>query len=257
MQVVIFAGGLGTRLSEKTNSIPKPMVNIGGIPILEHIMDIYSNQGHTDFIVACGYKQEIIKRYFYEKFYLGKNLHIEFNKEEYSRNVENKYNDWKISLIDTGFSTLTGSRLKKLEPYLQNEFFLTYGDGLGNINLQNLVEQHNESKVDITITTINPKSRYGRLFVEGNKVKKFIEKPEFSSEIVNAGFMFLNKNFLKYIDTDTDNVALEGEPFQRAVKDNVMGAYHHTGFWHPMDTLRDNIRLNSLWDQGDPPWLSL
>lgn len=257
MQVVIFAGGLGTRLSEKTHSLPKPMVTIGHIPILEHIMDIYSMQGHTDFLIACGYKQEIIKKHFYEKLSLGKDLHIDFKKEKYSRVIENKYKNWKVSLIDTGILTQTGSRLRKLKPYLHEEFFLTYGDGLGNVNLELLTEQHHLTKSEITITTINPKSRYGSLVVQGNQVQNFIEKPEFSSEIVNAGYMMLNKSFLKYIDPDDDNIALESEPFQRVVKNKVMGAYHHKGFWHPMDTIRDNISLNELWDQGDPPWLKI
>ena len=198
MQVVIFAGGLGTRLSEKTNSIPKPMVNIGKIPILEHIMNIYSIQGHTEFLIACGYKQEIIKRYFHEKFTLGGELHIEFNKEKILSVIENKYKNWKISLIDTGYLTQTGSRLLKLKPFLHNKFFLTYGDGVGNVNLQNLFDQHNQTKAEITVTTINPKSRYGSLSGKGNKVKSFIEKPEFSSEIVYAGFMILNKSFEVY-----------------------------------------------------------
>ena len=257
MQVVIFAGGLGTRLSEKTNSIPKPMVKIGNMPILEHIMDIYSIQGHTEFIIACGYKQEIIKRYFYEKLTLGKDLHIQFNKEKRISTIENKYKNWKISLIDTGFLTHTGSRLLKLKPFLDDQFFLTYGDGVGNVNLKNLINQHYQTKAEITITTINPTSRYGSLIVKGNKVKTFIEKPEFSSEIVNAGFMFLNKSFLRFIDTDEVNIALEAEPFQRAVNNGVMGAFHHSGFWHPMDTLRDNIKLNKLWNEGNPPWLEV
>ena len=257
MQVVIFAGGLGTRLSEKTNSIPKPMVNIGEIPILEHIMDIYSMQGHTEFLVACGYKQEIIKKYFYDKLSLGKDLYIEFDKEKHTTVVKKKYKNWKISLIDTGSLTQTGSRLRKLEPFLDDKFFLTYGDGVGNVNLQSLTEQHNRTNVDITITTINPTSRYGSLIVKGNKVQNFIEKPEFSSEIVNAGFMLLDKNFLRYIDPHVNNIALESQPFQKAVKDRVMGAYHHSGFWHPMDTLRDNIILNKLWDEGNPPWLKI
>ena len=257
MQVVIFAGGLGTRFLEKTNSIPKPMVNVGNIPILEHIMDIYSVQGHTEFIIACGYKQEIIKRYFHDKLILGSDLHIEFNKEKNLSVIENKYKDWKISLIDTGYSTQTGSRLLKLKPFLDNKFFLTYGDGLGNINLQNLVDQHNKTNAEITITTINPKSRYGSLVVKGNKVKRFTEKPEFNSEIVNAGFMFVNKSFLKYIDTNQNNIVLEAEPFQRAVKDGAMGAFHHKDFWHSMDNLRDNVELNKMFDEGDIPWLKI
>ena len=257
MQVVIFAGGFGTRLSEKTNTIPKPMINIGETPILEHIMDIYSMQGYTEFIIACGYKQEIIKNYFYDKLTLGKDLHIDFENESYSRVIENKYKNWKISLIDTGFSTQTGSRLLKLKPFLKDNFFLTYGDGVGNVNLQSLLDQHNQTKVNITITTINPRSRYGSLVAEENKVQKFIEKPEFSSEIVNAGFMVLNKNFLKYINSESNNIALEAEPFQKAVKDRMMGVFHHTGFWHPMDTLRDNIKLNKLWEEGNSPWLEI
>ncbi len=257
MQVVIFAGGLGTRLSEKTNSIPKPMINIGNIPIIEHIMEIYSIQGHTEFVIACGYKQEVIKRYFYEKLFLGSDLHIDFNKKESLSIIKNKYKGWKISLIDTGNLTQTGSRLLKLKPFLNDKFFLTYGDGVGNVNLQNLVDQHNKTKAEITITTINPTSRYGSLVVKGNKVKTFIEKPEFSLEIVNAGFMLLNKSFLKYIVANQSNIPLEAEPFQRAVKDGVMGAFHHRGFWHPMDTLRDNIKLNKLWDEGNPPWLKI
>lgn len=255
MQVVIFAGGLGTRLSEKTHSMPKPMVEIGNKPILEHIMDIYSIQGHTEFIIACGYKKEIIKRYFHEKLSLGSELHIDFDKEESFSLIENKYKNWKISLIDTGYLTQTGSRLLKLKPFLDDKFFLTYGDGLGNINLQNLVDQHNKTNAEITITTINPKSRYGSLVVKGSRVKKFIEKPEFSLEIVNAGFMFVNKSFLKYIDTDQNNIVLEAEPFQRAVKDGAMGAFHHKDFWHPMDNLRDNVELNKICDEGDLPWL--
>lgn len=257
MQVVIFAGGLGTRLSEKTKDVPKPMVEIGNIPILEHIMEIYASQGHTDFIIACGYKQNIIKRYFQDQFFLGSNAIFDFSTKTASNQITSKYSNWKISLIDTGLHTQTGSRLKLLEPYLDDEFFLTYGDGLGNVNLSSLLTQHQSTDAEITITTVNPESRYGSLSVNGTAVTDFVEKPKFNTAIVNAGYMTVNKRFLRHIDPNDPSIPLEGEPFKQAVLAKKMHAYHHNGFWHPMDTLRDNITLNDIFDTGQKPWLNL
>lgn len=257
MQVVIFAGGLGTRLSEKTKDVPKPMVEVGNTPILEHIMEIYAKQGHSDFLIACGYKQNVIKRYFYEQFSLGTNLSLDFNAKTSSCMISSKYDKWRVSLIDTGLNTQTGARLKLLEPYLEEEFLLTYGDGLGNVDISKLLSQHRSNGAEITITTINPKSRYGSLVVEGSRVAEFVEKPKFNSTIVNAGYMALNKSFLRHIEANDLSIALESEPFERVVRCNRMHAYHHTGFWHPMDTLRDNLALNEIWNSGQKPWLEL
>lgn len=255
MQVVIFAGGLGTRLAEKTSTVPKPMVTVGEFPILDHIMNIYSLQGHKEFIIACGYKQDVIKRYFHDKLSLGRTLTLDFDSKNLVTEINERYQGWSIKLIDTGELTQTGSRLTKLRQHLNDEFFVTYGDGVGNVDLEKLLSQHKKHNALITLTTVNPKSRYGSVQVVNDKVVSFTEKPAFTEEVVNAGFMVMNKQFLKFIDPNSETIVLENEPFSAAVAQNAMSSYFHDGFWHPMDTLRDNMKLNDLWKNGHPPWL--
>lgn len=257
MQVVILAGGLGTRLAEKTKNIPKPMVEVGGIPIIEHIMRIYSKQGHCNFLIACGYKQEAIKRYFYEKLQLGNDLTIDFSDRKITNSSPSTYKNWRVSMIDTGQLTQTGSRLKKLENYLDDRFFLTYGDGVGNVDLDRLLTVHSVNDAQLTVTSVHPVSRYGSLLLDGDRVAEFDEKPEFNTKRVNAGFMVVQKEFLNQIPPNSEDIVLENEPFNKAVNDRKMCAYHHTGFWHPMDTLRDNIKLNELYSDGQAPWFKL
>lgn len=229
MKIVILAGGKGTRLSEYTKIIPKPMVKIGSKPILEHIIDYYSKFGFKEFIIASGYKHSIIKDYFKKK-----------------KSV-------KIDVINTGIETLTGSRLKKLKNELKHTFMLTYGDGLSNINLKKLLEFHKKSKKKITLTAVHPPARFGELTIVKNTVSRFKEKPQLQNGWINGGFFVVEPEFLEFIGSK--NVMLERSPLIKAVKTKNLGAYKHTGFWFCMDTLRDKKVLESLIKNKKLPWL--
>ena len=229
MKIVILAGGKGTRLSEYTKIIPKPMVQIGSKPILEHIIDYYSKFGFKEFIIASGYKHSIIKNYFKKK-----------------KSV-------KIDVINTGIETLTGSRLKKLKNKLKHTFMLTYGDGLSNINLKKLLEFHKKSKKKITLTAVHPPARFGELTIVKNTVSKFKEKPQLQKGWINGGFFVVEPEFLEFIGNK--NVMLERFPLIKAVKTKNLAAYKHTGFWFCMDTLRDKKVLESLIKNKKLPWL--
>lgn len=230
MQVVILAGGLGTRLAEETDVIPKPMVRIGDIPILHHIMNYYARFGHTDFVIALGYKAEIIKEYF-------ANL--------------NEIN-WNISLIDTGLETATGGRIKRLEALLDEEFMLTYGDGLSNINLDDLLDHHKKYNKIATVTAVRPPARFGTIHMTAGLVTKFAEKDPQDEGWINGGFFCLNRKVCSFIpDSQT---SFESEPLRSLVAIQELTAFEHPGWWQPMDTLRDKRALESIWQTGEAPW---
>jgi len=256
MKLIILAGGVGSRLSEETEHKPKPMVEIGGKPILWHIMKIYSSYGINDFIICCGYKGYVIKEYFNNYF-----LHISdvtFSMQDNSIEVNRKNAEsWKITLVDTGDNTMTGGRLKRVKSYVKDEelFCFTYGDGLGDINISKLVDFHKSHKKLATITATRPQARYGALtFGPNDQVQHFEEKPEGDGSWINGGFFVLHPSVINKIKDDQTN--WEGEPLISLANEGQLYAYKHHGFWMPMDTLRDKIFLNKLWDSGKAPWMS-
>tara|TARA_B100001063_G_C16694572_1_gene519010 strand:+ start:458 stop:1156 length:699 start_codon:yes stop_codon:yes gene_type:complete len=232
MKVIILCGGKGTRLSEETKKIPKPMVKIGNYPILEHIINIFTKYGYKDFIFALGYKKEIIINYFKKK----------------------KFGKLNIKLINTGKKTLTGTRIKKLKKYLGNDenFFLTYGDGVSNINLNKLLKFHLKNNKIATVTAVRPPARFGEIFLKKNKVKKFDEKNQIRSGWINGGFFVFNKKILNYIPKK--DCMLEKEPMVKLVKNKQLNAYKHYSFWQCMDTLRDKELLNKIWKSKKKKW---
>jgi len=251
MQAVILAGGLGTRISEETDSKPKPMIEIGGMPILWHIMKIYSEYGVNDFIICCGYKGHVIKKYFSDYYIYSSDLtiHTSNNQIEFhNRNIET----WKITLVDTGLDTMTGGRLKRVAEYLDDEFCFTYGDGVANVDIKKLISQHKESNLLATLTATQPPGRFGALNIKGNKIKSFHEKPDGDNAWVNGGFFVLNKKVIELIDND--NTTWEQEPLQRLTEMRQLGVYKHHDFWQPMDTLRDKNYLEDLWKIKSAPW---
>ena len=254
MKTVILAGGLGTRLSEETELKPKPMVHVGGFPILWHILKIYSSYGLNDFIICCGYKGYVIKEYFANYF-----LHmsdVTFDMRSNDMVVHNKHAEpWKVTLIDTGDHTLTGGRLKKIQKYLldDEEFCFTYGDGVSDINITKLVEFHKSHGKCATITAVRPPARYGALSIADKYlVKQFKEKNEGSSNWINGGFFVLNARVLERISDD--DTSWEAEPLEGLARDDELVAYKHMGFWQPMDTLREKNYLHDLWTTGNAPW---
>ena len=252
MKIVILAGGFGTRISDSQNSSPKPMVKIGGKPILWHIMKIYSHYGFSDFVVALGYKSEVIKNYFLNFNQLNSDFEIDLEKKEikYLKNNDEK---WKIKLIDTGLNTQTGGRLKKLSKFINNErFMLTYGDGVSNINLKELLKFHNNHGKIGTITTVHPNARFGELDLKGNTVYKFKEKPQTKKSWINGGFFVFEPEFLSMIKSSS--TILEKEPLENLAKQKQLIAFKHEKFWQCMDTKRDKDFLERLWNEKTPPW---
>lgn len=252
MKILILAGGYGTRLSEETDIRPKPMVEIGGKPILWHIMKIYSHYGYHDFIILLGYKGYYIKEYF-ANYYLHQS-DITFDMSNGQMQVHNNSSEpWKVTLIDTGLDTMTGGRIKRVKDFIKNEpFLLTYGDGVSDVNIQKLVEFHKQQKTKLTMTAIQPAGRFGALNINSNFVNEFIEKPVGDGNWINGGFMVCEPDVLDLINSD--ETILEQYPLQILAKNNQLSAYKHTGFWQCMDTLRDKIKLNELWDSGKAPW---
>jgi glucose-1-phosphate cytidylyltransferase len=236
MQVVILAGGYGTRLSEETQFIPKPMVRIGEIPILQHIMNYYSKFGHTEFLVALGYKAEIVENY--------------FAQDESKRLNAGRV----ISLIDTGLDTSTGGRIKMLTQELESNFMLTYGDGLSNVNLHELLSYHNKMNRLATVTAVRPPARFGTIEISNGLVTRFAEKDPQDSGWINGGFFCLRKEVCNFILDDT--TSFESEPLSQLVKINELSAFEHNGWWQPMDTLRDKRTLEAIWERGDAPWVA-
>lgn len=253
MKAVILAGVLGTRLSEVTNVIPKPMAEIGGKPIIWHIMKIYSHYGINDFIVCCGYKQYVIKEYFAN--YFRHNCDMTVNLEDNSIKVlDNHSEKWRVTLVDTGLNTMTGGRVKRVQKYIGNEpFFLTYGDGVSDVNIEESLKAHNKSGKILTMTAFQPASRLGVLDIENDgTVSRFLEKPQDSGTWINAGFFVCEPQIFNYLTGDDE--MFEKEPMQKLVKESQLHAFKHSGFWKPMDTLRDNKELNALWDSNKAPW---
>ena len=249
---VILAGGRGTRLSEETFTKPKPMVTIGDKPILWHIMKIFSQYGIKNFIVCTGYLGYVIKEYFVN--YVMHNSNITVDLLSGSVKVQSKNEeDWSVTLIDTGLDTMTGGRLARTLKYLDpsQHFLFTYGDGVGDINISALIEKHLASGLDATVTLSRPPGRFGVVTVDGEKVTSFREKPA-ESAYVNAGFFILSPSVVRYIDGD--DTIWEKEPLEKLAEQGKLGCYFHSGFWHPMDTLRDSIFLNDLWSSSKAPW---
>ena len=254
MKTVILAGGFGTRLSEYTNLIPKPMVEIGGKPMLWHIMKCYSRYGYNDFIIALGYKGDVIKDYFLNYYALNNDFEVNLANGEI-KYLREKKTDWKITLLDTGHESMTGGRLKRLEKHIgDSSFMLTYGDAVSNINISKLVNFHRTNKKIGTVSSVRPNARFGELTINSeNIVEIFQEKPQLTQGWINGGFFVFEPEFFKYIKND--KTILEQEPLVNLSKDKELVSFKHSGFWQSMDTVRDLKILNNLWDKGDIPWL--
>ena len=252
MKTVILAGGLGTRLAEETGLRPKPMVEIGGRPIIWHIMNIYASYGYDDFLVACGYKGEMIKEYFAN--FIIHNSDFIVDQRDGSREIITESGvSWRTGLIDTGPNTLTGGRILRLKDHIGNETFMaTYGDGVGNVDISELLAFHKKHGRIATLTAVHPPSRFGAMVIEGDEVKEFLEKPQMAEGWINGGFFVFEPALFDYL-TD-DSTILEREPMENLAKDNQLMAYHHAGFWQPMDTLREKQILEKLWASDNPPW---
>ncbi|MFA5108780.1 MAG: glucose-1-phosphate cytidylyltransferase [Candidatus Micrarchaeia archaeon] len=252
--VIILCGGQGTRLKEETEFRPKPMVQIGGTPILEHIMRTYAHFGCRKFILCLGYKGEMIKQHFLLRDMAPGDLTINLKDKNHSHAYKfGSGEDWEITFADTGLNTSTGARIKKIEKYVKNDnFFVTYGDGVSDINISNLAKFHLEQGTHATLTGVRPPSRFGLLELEGNKVKKFREKP-LIDEHVNGGYYVFNKAVFAHLSED-DSCTLEKEPLQNLVSNNQLSIYKHDGFWHMMDTYKDYLDLNAIWDSNNAKW---
>jgi glucose-1-phosphate cytidylyltransferase len=252
IKAVLLAGGLGTRISEETDTKPKPMIEVGGKPILWHIMKMYSAHGINDFIVCLGYKGYVIKEYFANYF-----LHmsdVTFDMEHNQMHVHQKNAEpWKVTLVDTGENTMTGGRLKRVRDYIGNEdFCFTYGDGLSDVDISASIKFHRDHKKLATLTAVKPAGRFGALDLDGNKIIKFQEKPKGDGSWINGGFFVLSPKVIDYIDND--ETTWEQEPMKNLASEGELNAYFHEGFWQPMDTLRDKKHLESLWQEGNAPW---
>jgi glucose-1-phosphate cytidylyltransferase len=252
MKTVILAGGLGTRLSEETANRPKPMIEIGGKPMLWHLLNIYSAAGHNEFIVAAGYKQEVVKEYFHQFYSYNNDFTIALATGQTTIR-ERELPDWTVSVIDTGLTTMTGGRLKRLRKIIGDEpFMCTYGDGLAAIDIDALVHTHRRSGRLATLTAVRPPARFGGLELDGDRVKTFIEKPQASEGWINGGFFVFEPAVLDRIAGD--ETLLEQEPLAELAADAQLTVYRHEGFWQPMDTLRDKRLLEELWSTGNAPW---
>ncbi|MCB6179848.1 glucose-1-phosphate cytidylyltransferase [Rhodobacter sp. Har01] len=253
MKTAILAGGKGTRLAEETSVRPKPMVEIGGKPILWHIMNIYSHYGFNDFAVALGYMGDHIKRYFVEYGMLSGSLSLDMSLHDPVVRREKDISKWKIDLVETGEETLTGGRIKRLKPYLGNEtFMLTWGDGVSNIDIPRLIAFHKSHGKLATVSAVRPQARYGHMRFDGDRVTAFEEKPQTAEGWINGAFFVLEPQVMDYIEGDM--VMFEHAPMENLARDGQLMAFRHEGFWAAMDTLRDKHTLQKLWDSGDRPW---
>ena len=252
MKTVILAGGFGTRLSEETSVLPKPMVEIGGKPILWHIMKMYSSHGYNDFVICLGYKGYIIKEFFMNYFLLHSDLHVDLENNSIEV-LNNNVDPWKITLVDTGQDTMTGGRIKRIKEYVGDEsFFLTYGDGVSDVDFNKLLAFHQSQKVAATLTAVQPPGRYGAFTLESEKISSFREKPRGDSAWINGGFFVLEPEIFDYIENDS--TVWEREPMEHLAHDGKLAAYKHEHYWQSMDSLRDKNVLEEIWNSGNPPW---
>ena len=255
MKAVILAGGLGTRLSEETSVRPKPMVEIGGMPILWHIMKIYSHHGINEFIICCGYKGEVIKEFF--STYVMRTSSVTYDMAKNTMEVHDHATEpWKVTLVDTGASTLTGGRLKRVKEFIGDETFcFTYGDGVSDVDIGALIALHKEKGLKATLTAVQPPGRFGAIALGENetKIHSFHEKPSGDGAWINGGYFVLEPSVIDYISEDS--TTWEQEPLQNLARDGELNAFKHAGFWQPMDTLRDKQVLQELWDSGKAPWM--
>lgn len=253
MKAVILAGGLGTRLSEETSLKPKPMVEIGGKPILWHIMKIYSQHGVNDFIICCGYKGYVIKEYFANYFLHTSDITFDMNNNQMKVH-EKRAEPWTVTLVDTGENTMTGGRLKRIEDYVKDEeaFCFTYGDGVADIDISRLIDFHKQHGKQATLTSTYPPGRFGALDIQNNQIKQFKEKPKGDGAMINGGFFVLSPEVISRIEDDA--TTWEQKPLASLAEDGELMAYQHKGFWQPMDTLRDKNQLEELWHSARAPW---
>ena len=253
MQLVILAGGLGTRISEETYLKPKPMIEIGDRPILWHILKIYSSYGINDFIICCGYKGYLIKEYFANYFLHTSDITFHMDQENKMEVHQRKSEPWKVTLVDTGESSQTGGRLKRVAKFIKgNNFCFTYGDGLSNVNIDELIKTHTKSDQEVTLTAVKPPGRFGAIKTSGNKIEKFIEKPSGDNAWINGGFFVCKKTVLNRIEND--QTIWESDVLPKIAEQGCLLSFKHNGFWQPMDTLRDKKLLEEMWNKGIAPW---
>jgi glucose-1-phosphate cytidylyltransferase len=255
MKVLILAGGLGSRLSEETTLIPKPMVEIGGKPILWHIMKIYEKYGYTDFVLCLGYKAQFIKQYFLNYFLYNSDVTIELEKNKIDVHFSNT-EDFKVTLVDTGLYTNTAGRLKRVQKYLNGErFMLTYGDGVSDVNIDELIKFHKNSGKLVTLTSVKTPGRFGNLDTDDHgTIIHFEEKPDGDGMWINGGFFVMESGVFNYLDGDMDTIQWEKEPLSNIARDGQLAAYRHNGFWKCMDALRDRVELEEMWNSGKAKW---
>ncbi len=252
MKVVILAGGLGTRIAAESHLKPKPMIEIGGKPILWHIMKGYAAQGFTEFIICCGYRGEVIKRYFADYYLYHSDVTFDYSDQNVAVYHTNAAEPWRVTVADTGLNTMTGGRIKRIKPYLSGAFMLTYGDGVSDVDLGQLLKFHRRSKAAATISVVRPEGRFGVADIEDDKVVAFREKSGGDVGWINGGFMVLEPEVLELIDGDAS--VFERGPLETLAAQGRLAAYKHRGFWQCMDTQRDKALLDSAWERGNPPW---
>ena len=254
MKVVLLAGGFGTRISEESYLKPKPMIEIGGKPILWHIMKLYSHYGYNEFVVCCGYKQHVIKEWFADYYLHNSDVTFDFTDGNKMTIHNNVAEPWKVTLVDTGLNTMTGGRVKAIQEYIGDEsFLLTYGDGVSDVRIDELVEFHKAHGKMVTLTTVNVGQKFGVLDInKENRIDSFREKSDNDGAMINAGFMVCNADIFDYIDGTS--IVFEKEPLERAAKEGQLMAFKHTGFWKCMDTQRDKMQLEEMWESGNAPW---
>lgn len=253
MKTVILAGGLGTRISEESHLKPKPMVEIGEKPLLWHIMKLYSYYGFNDFIVCCGYKAYVIKEFFLNYYLYNSDISFDFEKGNDMKVLSNNIDPWKVTVVDTGLHTMTGGRIKRIQKYVGNEpFMVTYGDGLSDVNIAQIIDFHKKHGKTATLTAVPPEGRFGVLNIENDAIESFREKSKEDSGWINGGFMVLNPDIFEYIQDDTS--IFEIDVLEKIAKENQLMAFKHDGFWRCMDTQRDKMNLENFWETGNAPW---